>query len=54
MLTNNALEIDSSFNSQLFIILLKLIDTNSKPSIADVLSFIKNIFDFNPRAFTEA
>ena len=51
-MTNGGLEIDPVFNTQLFIVMLKMVDINLR-EIWDVLSFIKNLFDYNPRAFTE-
>eukprot|EP00347_Sterkiella_histriomuscorum_P001860 403370400 len=52
-LTKEGLEVDPSFNTQLFIILLKLIDTSLKTPQYEILSFLKNILDYNPKAFTE-
>lgn len=48
------MEVDPSFNTHIFIILLKLIDTSLKTPQYDLLSFIKYIIDYKPKAFTES
>jgi hypothetical protein len=51
--TNDGQDMDTSFNSQLYIILLKLLDTQLRPPISQVLQFVHNIFQNHPSTFSE-
>jgi hypothetical protein len=53
MVTNDGTEMDPSINSQLYIILLKLVDIQLKPPISGVLTFILNLLQNHPSIFSE-
>jgi len=49
MVTNDGQDMDPAFNSHLFVILLKIIDSsNFRQSISNVLNFVQVIFQNHP------
>lgn len=53
-MTNEGREIDSFFSSKLFYLVTGMLDPQLKFNCCDTLSFLKNIFDYNPKIFSES